>query len=80
MEAKLASLIHKTAIQLHLVAESCIICSSRSRRPVRKLGYTLISTTTVAVGLPQRWWHDAAIRVTNTFVEEEHRQLFSVKW
>jgi len=25
------------AIQLHLVAESCIICSSRSSRPVRKL-------------------------------------------
>jgi hypothetical protein len=31
--------IHYTdiAIQLHLVAESCTICSSRSRRPVRKL-------------------------------------------
>jgi hypothetical protein len=28
---------HKTAIQLHLVAESCTICSSRFRRPVRKL-------------------------------------------
>jgi hypothetical protein len=26
---------HKIAIQLHLVAESCTICSSRSRRPVR---------------------------------------------
>jgi hypothetical protein len=25
------------AIQLHLVAESCTICSSHSRRPVRKL-------------------------------------------
>jgi len=24
-------------IQLHLVAESCTICNSRSRRPVRKL-------------------------------------------
>jgi len=28
---------HKIAIQLHLVAESCNICSSSSRRPVRKL-------------------------------------------
>jgi hypothetical protein len=28
---------YKIAIQLHLVAESCTICSSRSRRPVRKL-------------------------------------------
>jgi hypothetical protein len=27
----------KIVIQLHLVAESCTICSSRSRRPVRKL-------------------------------------------
>jgi len=31
MAAKLTVLTHRTAIQLHLVAESCIICSSRSR-------------------------------------------------
>jgi hypothetical protein len=37
MTAKLTRLTHKTAIQLHLVAESCTICSSLSRRPVRKL-------------------------------------------
>jgi len=37
MAAKLTSLTHKLAIQLHFVAESCTICSSRSRRPVRKL-------------------------------------------
>jgi hypothetical protein len=37
MAAKLTILTHKIAIQLHLVAESCIICSSRFRRPVRKL-------------------------------------------
>jgi hypothetical protein len=30
-------LTQKIEIQLHLVAESCITCSSRSRRPVRKL-------------------------------------------
>jgi hypothetical protein len=35
--AKLTILTHKIAIQLHLLAESCTICSSRSRRPVRKL-------------------------------------------
>jgi len=34
METKLT---HKIAIQQHLVAESCTICSSSSRRPVRKL-------------------------------------------
>jgi hypothetical protein len=37
MVAKLTRLTHKIAIQIHLVAESCTICSSRSRRPVRKL-------------------------------------------
>jgi len=37
MVAKLTVMTHKIAIQLHRVAESCTICSSRSRRPVRKL-------------------------------------------
>jgi hypothetical protein len=37
MAAKLPRLAHKIAIQLHLVAESYTICSSRSKRPVRKL-------------------------------------------
>jgi len=37
MEAKLTRLTHKIARQLHLVAESCTICSPISRRPVRKL-------------------------------------------
>jgi len=33
MAAKLTRLTHKVAIQLHLVAKSRTICSSRSRRP-----------------------------------------------
>jgi hypothetical protein len=37
MAEKLTRLTHKIAIQLHLVAESCTIRRSRSRRPVRKL-------------------------------------------
>jgi hypothetical protein len=37
MAAKLTRLPHKIAIQLHLMAESYTISSSRSRRPVRKL-------------------------------------------
>jgi hypothetical protein len=37
MAIKLTRLTHKVAIQLYLVAESCTICSSRSRQPVRKL-------------------------------------------
>jgi hypothetical protein len=43
MAANLTRLTHKIAIQLHLVAENCTTCSSRSRRSVRKLfGYTLV--------------------------------------
>jgi hypothetical protein len=37
MATELTRLTHRIAIQLHLVAESCTIYSSRSRRPVRKL-------------------------------------------
>jgi hypothetical protein len=37
MVAKLTRLTHKIVIQLHLVAESCTICSSRSRQPIQKL-------------------------------------------
>jgi hypothetical protein len=37
MAAKLSRLTHKIAIQLNLVADSCTIWGSRSRRPVRKL-------------------------------------------
>jgi hypothetical protein len=37
MAAKLTRLTHKIVIQLNLLAESYNICSSRSRRPVRKL-------------------------------------------
>jgi hypothetical protein len=38
--AKLNRLTHRIAIQLHLVAEICTICSSHSRWPVRKLSDT----------------------------------------
>jgi hypothetical protein len=44
-------LTHKIAIQLHLVAESCTICSSLSRRPVRKLMNTPVYTWTVTPGI-----------------------------
>jgi hypothetical protein len=37
MATKLTRLIHRIAVQLHLVAESFTIYGSRSRRPVRKL-------------------------------------------
>jgi hypothetical protein len=37
MAAELTRVTHKIAIQQHLVAESCIIRSFRSRRPFRKI-------------------------------------------
>jgi hypothetical protein len=37
MAANLTRLTHKIVMQLHLLAESCVICSPSSRRPVRKL-------------------------------------------
>jgi len=37
MAAELTILTHKMVIQLHILAESYTIYSSRSRRPVRKL-------------------------------------------
>jgi hypothetical protein len=43
MAAKLARLTHKIAIQLHIVAESCTICSSRSKTASpENFGYTLV--------------------------------------
>jgi hypothetical protein len=62
MAVKLTRLTHKIAIQLHLVAERCTICSSRSRWPVRKLlntplylvFYTFISRPTSPAGLNSR--------------------------
>jgi hypothetical protein len=43
MAAKLTRLTHKIAIQLRLVAESCIICSSRSKAASpESFGYTLL--------------------------------------
>jgi len=36
MAAQLTRLTHKIAIQLHLMAESCTMCSPGSRRAVRK--------------------------------------------
>jgi hypothetical protein len=45
MAAKLTRLTHKIAIQLHLVAESCTICSSRSKAASPEtFGYTLLAT------------------------------------
>jgi hypothetical protein len=57
MAAKLTRLTHKIAIQLHLVAESCTICSSRSTRPVRKLLVTasFVNQCSVRIDTVFKW-------------------------
>jgi len=52
MTAKLTRLTHKIAIEVHLVAESCIVRSFRSRWPVRKL---LVTPSYTAIR--QSWRH-----------------------
>jgi hypothetical protein len=69
MAAKLTRLTHKMAIQLHIVAESCNICSSRSRRPVRKLLDTPSCTQCWGEHLDTRKWE----------VIDEWRKLHNVK-
>jgi hypothetical protein len=60
MAAKLTRLTHKIAIQLHLVVESCTICSSRSRPPVRKL----LDTPSYVTGVHLGWVkHHALIEI-----------------
>jgi len=55
MAAKLTRLTLKIAIQLHLVAESCTVSSSRSRRPVPKL----LDTPSYLHFLNTSSWHGA---------------------
>jgi hypothetical protein len=66
MAIKITRLTRKIAIQLHLVAESCTICSSRSRRPVRKLldipSYTQL-TTYFGAAITQ--WYSAELRLND---------------
>jgi hypothetical protein len=57
MAIKLTRLTHTIAIQVHLVAESCTICSSRSKRPVRKLLDTPSYMQYIRTGIAQ-WYMD----------------------
>jgi hypothetical protein len=69
---KRTRLTHKTALQLHLVSGRCTICSSRSRRPVRKL----LDTPSYN---PWDWWmllHKKTVRGCG-YIEAE---LQSHKW
>jgi hypothetical protein len=86
MASKLTRLIYKIAIQLHLVAENCTICSSRSRRPVRKLWLQLrISALTHRSGSLRRarhWslsWARCAQSYPRLFVTYRNK-LFFLQW
>jgi len=50
MAVNLNRLTHKIVVQLHLVAESCTICSCCSRWPVRKLWDTPLYRTNKECG------------------------------
>jgi len=73
MAAKLTRLTHKITIQLHIVVESCTVCSSRSRRPVRKLlihtrmekyWYNSTGDTAFGIWLLEKFvWHFVSFRV-----------------
>jgi hypothetical protein len=65
MAAKLIRLTHKIAIQLHLVAEICTICSSRTRRPVRKLLDTLSYSSGNTLDRQQRSGYNSLITNIN---------------
>jgi hypothetical protein len=58
MAAKFTRMTHKIAIRLHLVTESCTMCSSCSRRPVRKLldtpSSSAVDVTALGYGLDDR--------------------------
>jgi hypothetical protein len=80
MAAKLTRLTHKIAIQLPLVAESCTISSSRSRRPVRKL----LDTPSYNSYIMQRdsvfhrsWWNWIWALCIVGFVLDRYRSISS---
>jgi hypothetical protein len=55
MAAKLLILTHTIALQLHLVAENCTVCSSGSGRPVRKLLDTHCATAEFEAHFVMLW-------------------------
>jgi hypothetical protein len=67
MVAKVTRLTHKIAIQLQLVAESCTICNSHSKRPVREF------LDTPSYYLPIH----AKVRVVTSFMFSNQNILFT---
>jgi len=67
MAAKLSRLTLKVAIRLHLVVESCTICSSNSRPPVRKLLVTLSYSYSLHLMMFLKCFHMYKNRYFDTF-------------
>jgi hypothetical protein len=74
MAVKLTRLTHKIAIQLQVVAESCTICSSRSKRSVRKLLDTpsYYSVRNVCHGLPLVYNFMQSANSSKSYLETNH--------
>jgi hypothetical protein len=69
MATKLTRLTHKIVIQLQLVAENCTICSSLSRRQVRKI----LHTPSYSTLYPLNWWMNSlSVRIP---VREQYVQF-----
>jgi hypothetical protein len=80
MAAKLTRRTQKIAIQLHLVAESCIICSFRSRRAVRKLLVTL--SYSISEGQESQEGVELNVRQLLVYVDEvnlSHRRIKTIQ-
>jgi len=75
MAEKLTRLTHKIAIQLQLVAESCAICSSHSRWPIRKLLDTPLYVIQCRTVANLSTWH-SIITLTNIIIST-HLQILS---
>jgi hypothetical protein len=67
MAVELTGLNQKIGTKLHLVAESCTICSSRSRRPVRNLFVTPSYWVGLRAGLDPmaKWKNPSPCRLSN---------------
>jgi hypothetical protein len=83
MAVTVTRLTHKIAKQLRLVAESCTICSSRCRRPVRKLmdtsSYNLCSWNCVVI-LPQNHERSKIQRIEDKKGKENYIIWGTASW
>jgi hypothetical protein len=84
MAAKLTRLTHKIAIQLHLVAESCTICSSHSWQPFQKFLDTTSCARLIKIELNMFYvdcgcWGNPPLKNSHWRIQRNHTKLqFSI--